>query len=639
MRQQNQQWNSLIRLVVALAFLQLPGPSFGQAQTTVHVWEKVEISLTAKNTYDNPYTDIDVWVQLQGPGGFNKRVWGFWDGASLFRVRVVAPTPGTWVWTSGSSVDDPGLRGQSGSFTAQPWSEEEKEANPNRRGFLRPTPNGHALNYADGSPFFLLGDTWWAASTWRYPMKNKSVPADYVPTPDIGFEEAVQYNKRRGYNGIAMIAAYPNWHNDGHPVVLNDIDGTRIRSCASWKDNQTSGAKDMRDEKGNRPFFFPGKAPTLKNVCADFDRLNPLYFQSLDKKLDYCHDVGFVLFFETVRRDHIPSWKTYHDFNVSFPRYVNYLASRYGCYNIIFSAAHMDSGAHEIETAITLWNRRYGGLPFGQPVTSLAAVSTLALFGHGDDAPWLTLHGIGNSTPRVNSAILAMEPIFRLPNPLPAITQEPYYPGAHNRWNLKGRMEIPITDSPRDQYYARAHAYGGVLSGGLGGHIYGTNAWDGDVAAVEPRKEAWGQGNEYIHEALQFKVGGQMQYLRNFILSEGHRYQDLDLVPEDIIPRTSVSGPRGYTMSGLAFMMRTPDKTLAMLYFEDACKKAVLKNMKPNALYIAKWFNPRTGEWSQAGSALLGTDRSGKLQLPDFPGGLKTTRPNEDWALKLVLPD
>ena len=53
----------------------------------------------------------------------------------------------------------------------------------------------------------------------------------------------------------------------------------------------------------------------------------------------------------------------------------------------------------------------------------------------------------------------------------------------------------------------------------------------------------------------------------------------------------------------------------------------------------AEWFNPRTGEWSGAGTGLLRADRSGKLQLPDFPGGLKTTRENEDWALKLALRD
>ena len=40
------------------------------------------------------------------------------------------------------------------------WTEAEKQANPLRRGFLRPTANHHALEHADGTPFFALGDTW-----------------------------------------------------------------------------------------------------------------------------------------------------------------------------------------------------------------------------------------------------------------------------------------------------------------------------------------------------------------------------------------------------------------------------------------------------------------------------------------------
>jgi hypothetical protein len=28
---------------------------------------------------------------------------------------------------------------------------------------------GHALQYADGKPFFMVGDTWLAGTTWRHP--------------------------------------------------------------------------------------------------------------------------------------------------------------------------------------------------------------------------------------------------------------------------------------------------------------------------------------------------------------------------------------------------------------------------------------------------------------------------------------
>jgi hypothetical protein len=73
------------------------------ASPAVHVWEKQEITLTAQEKFDNAYRDVDVWVDLNGPG-FARRVYGFWDGGSTFRVRVLATAPGEWTWVSGSNT-------------------------------------------------------------------------------------------------------------------------------------------------------------------------------------------------------------------------------------------------------------------------------------------------------------------------------------------------------------------------------------------------------------------------------------------------------------------------------------------------------------------------------------------------------
>src|ERR1022692_389856 len=93
-----------------------------------HVWEKRDITLTAQLKFGNPYLDVDVWVDLKGPG-FARRIYGFWDGESTFRVRVLATAPGEWTWVSGSNTADAGLNGKKGSFTAEAWSEAEKGEN------------------------------------------------------------------------------------------------------------------------------------------------------------------------------------------------------------------------------------------------------------------------------------------------------------------------------------------------------------------------------------------------------------------------------------------------------------------------------------------------------------------------------
>jgi len=94
----------------------------------------------------------------------------------------------------------------------------------------------------------------------------------------------------------------------------------------------------MADEQGNRPF----EIFTDREGLANFDRINPAYFRSLDRKMRLLSEEGFVPLFETVRRDHGPAWKAYFDFNVSYARYVRYLVARYGAFNLIFSGIHLD---------------------------------------------------------------------------------------------------------------------------------------------------------------------------------------------------------------------------------------------------------------------------------------------------------
>lgn len=132
------------------------------------MWEKQEISLQAGYTHRNPYPSVDTRVDLKGRG-FNNRVSGFWDGERTFRVGIVATGPGQWPRTRGSNPPACGLAGKTGSFSAAVWSVEEKQANPNRRSFFRATRNGHALEYAGGLPYLLVGDTAWMVGAWRYP--------------------------------------------------------------------------------------------------------------------------------------------------------------------------------------------------------------------------------------------------------------------------------------------------------------------------------------------------------------------------------------------------------------------------------------------------------------------------------------
>lgn len=615
-----------------------------QAQPKVHVWEMKEIKLTCEKTYNNYYTDVTCWVELKGPE-FSKRVYGFWDGGNNYVVRIVATKAGEWQWISGSNQSgDNGFNNKSGSFTAIEWTEKEKKENPNRRGFVRATANGHAFQYADGTPFFMIGDTWLAGSTWRLPFRNAATSPNYEPGPGMGFEDAVMYRKSQGFNSVSMISCFPNWESDLHPSTYADSSGIFLRNAWEKFGYDVSDApgfdasgglsywgtltsKNMRDEKGNLPFEM---SKDHKGV-SDFTRINPEYFKSLDKKMKYLSEAGFVSLLETVRRDAGPSWKSYFDFNETYSLFVQYLISRYGAYNIFFSGIHLDwipkefsLTAGEFNEALTYHLKKYGPMPFDQPVTSLISSSTYTVFGHGEDVPWLTMHSVGNK-PRDHRVADSLEIIFKLKPPYPAINFEPYYTGWNHEIN-KPNGERPPANSERDNYFARAQMYGSVLSGGLSGHVHGTAAYDitttGEPEGARP----------HIWTAFMYESANYMKHLNTFVLSEGNKFQDLQLASEDVNPNKAAgSPPTG--LDGWSYMMRTPEKDFALLYFENKSILPELNNFKRGAEYYFQWFDTITGEWKN--KVIVKAGEKGKVVLPEFPGGERVS--SRDWAAKILI--
>ena len=583
-----------------------------------HVWQKVEITLHAEKSHENPYKDIEVWVDLQGPG-FNKRCYGFWDGDRVFRVRVLAAASGTWTWTSGSRPSDRGLDGKKGSFTAIAWTESQKQQNACRRGMIGATRNGHAFQYADGTPFFLLGDTWWPVSTFRYRWYDDDRPRPIGP--EAGLKDYVRYRRRQGYNCIAMIAAFPNWANDDKPARLDMPDGTVLR--AAWRQAGTDSAKDMTDEAGRRPFLFPGKVPGYENYFPDLERINPAYFQNLDKKIDHLNAQGFVPFVEVARRDIGQGWKRYYPWPDSYTRYIQYVWSRYQANICLLSPIHFDTRGSSIPAED--WNlaanrviEKYGPPPFGTLAGTNSNPSTLQMFGHVDRARWLSFHQVGNR--RTHDLYPYLTEIFKATPPVPGINGEPYY---------AGMLDTP-GGTETSALYCRSAMYGSVLSGGLGGHIYGAGGWNGGLWSGEVEKES----KTPIWEVIKWESADQMRHLKTFVTSEGRKYQDLVPRPELLSPGRS---GKPDSCTGWAYCARTMDQVLFLLYFEKDCPRATLTGARPGGKYRARWFNPRTGQWTGADGGTLAVDGAGKIALPKFPGD--GTKSDVDWAMSLVSVD
>ena len=166
--------NAWVPWISGLVGLLASPPAIG-AQDEVRTWDVVEIELTADGpAMANPYVDGlpeggDGYVTalFRGSGGeaegLEMALTGFWDGGATWKVRFAPPLPGEWTYRTQSR--DSGLDGREGRFDCHPRSEEEKVENPTRRGFVRVAGDGpragRHFEYADGTPFFWLGDTWW----------------------------------------------------------------------------------------------------------------------------------------------------------------------------------------------------------------------------------------------------------------------------------------------------------------------------------------------------------------------------------------------------------------------------------------------------------------------------------------------
>lgn len=574
-----------------------------------HVWEKVGLPLVAAGTYGNAYAEVTVWVDLEGPG-FAKRVYGFWNGGQDFVVRVLATRAGTWRWTSGSSPHDPGLAGKGGSFEAVAWSEAELAENPNRRGMIVASGDGRGLEHADGTPYFLIGDTWWSVPSYRFPLSLPDNPQPLGPSATLN--DLAHHRLKQGYNCVGMIAAQPAWANDGHPPIVRMADGTYVR--AAWKQPGTQSAKDMHNE-GGRPFLFPGKVPGFEDVMPDLDRINPEYFKVVDQKVDYLNGIGIVPFIEFSRRDSGQAWKLAHDFNESYARYVNYCMARWHANITLLSPIHFDSWAEtihasEYSAAIELALSRHGKPPFGTLLTANPQPSTLVNFGADS---WVDLHQSGNV--REHYTYWYLTEIFQAEPKKPAINGEPYYAGLH-QLGTPYPLRVP-PDSEADQFYVRSGLYGSFLSGGLAGFIYGAEGiWN---AEVEP------EALYPMWKSFLWQSGDQIQHIKSFAMVRGMKYREL--VPDAELVMPNKSGP-DFSYYGWAYCARTPDKSLFLIYFEnEAPLEAKVRGLTYGAQYRATWFDPRSGKW-QTPSDPIDVPRSCVMALPPRPDG-------RDWGLML----
>ncbi|MEI6518951.1 MAG: DUF4038 domain-containing protein [bacterium] len=245
---------------------------------SINQWQIHEITFTSTVKYANPYADVDITAAFTGPDGAVISRPAFWDGGDCWRVRFAPTKVGNWNWVTVCNDDkNAGLHCQSGTFECVPYT----GTNPNYcHGYLQVSENGRYLCYADGLPFFWLGDT-----HWQMPDTER---IDECNHPE---------------------------HNGGHCPFGGQFQHlAAVRRNAGFNVYQT----------------YPSISKHWWNET--FDRIDPKRFQQVfDYQMDYLAEQGFVIalgfghFNSAVK---IPS--------ADLCRWARYLVARYGAHPVVW---------------------------------------------------------------------------------------------------------------------------------------------------------------------------------------------------------------------------------------------------------------------------------------------------------------
>lgn len=197
-------------------------------------------SYGSATAYADPFNDLQLDVLLTHESGEMWRVPAYWAGDQTWTVRFAPPRPGRYsVTTVCSDTANPSLDDQTSVLEAAPYTGDHPLL---RHGPLQARADGRVLEFADGTPFYWLGDTWWMGLCTRiaWPDEFMRLTADRVA---------------RGFSLIQLVAGlYPDM-----PAL--DPRGANEAGLA-WQ--------------------------------GDFARINPAYFDMADLRLQWLVRSGLV---------------------------------------------------------------------------------------------------------------------------------------------------------------------------------------------------------------------------------------------------------------------------------------------------------------------------------------------------------
>ena len=492
-------------------------------------WHRFEASLQSDKDYKQPLHEAQVVVALTAPSGAKHTVDAFWDGGRTFRFRFSPDEIGTWKWeTAGNDKTDTGLHGQTGSFECVAATARHALA---QHGPLRVSEDRYHLSHADGTPFFWMADTAWAA-----PMMSSE--KDWLTF--VRDRQAKRFN------------------------VVQAITTQNIAAAA--------------DATGRQAFYVDG----------DKLGLEPAFWRRLDGKFDVANDEGLVMSpsFSWAARWHgagrmlDPGGGVLSDDQLV--TLLRYALARYGAHHVVW----LFGGDFDYTPEAERW-RAIGRRVFGDKPRHLVTMHPAPRKLHHADfkgEPWLGFLGYQSShsnDERTHRWMVEGEPAtaWKLEPRYPIINIEPNYE-AHR----DGKTQQPIT-----AFDIRRAAYWSVLVSPTAGVTYGAHGiWSWELTRNLPMSHPTTGEARPWSEALELPGSTHMKVLVDVFSAQHRPWWKLRPVPALV-----VNQPGKAHVGRFIAASRTEDGNLMVVYVPGGPALLDLSKVDPAAKAV--WIDPTNG--------------------------------------------
>ncbi|MFG1707032.1 DUF4038 domain-containing protein [Nonomuraea sp. M3C6] len=524
----------------------------GQGPTLhAQTWRAVEFTLHSTVDYADPYRDVDLVATFTGPNGQRLTMPGFWDGGTTWRVRFAAPTPGRWQYTTSSTdAANTGLNGHHGTILAARYT---GNLAIYRHGFLKTSANNRYFTYADGTPFFWLGDNQQsnlAGQTRLYESNDPRFPSM--------FKGIVDTRVKQGFN-----------------VIWNE-------TFANNGGNANEGGPDW--------------------IGGTFHTLNPGFWDNIDERIGYIAGKGVVdaiamgvgSSLTDASKDLLPEYQ----------RLARYMVARYAAYPMVWlTAQEFDAPGNCAQCWEQVAQVFADTDPYRQPTT----LHNYPIYAGGGvqprDESWYGLVALQEGHNRVDGVSDYWLKQYQQTPVRPVVEAEANYEGIDVFWD--NHAIVQTWQTRESAWKARV--------GGVAGNDYGAaGVWWACYTPDDPDWNCQNFGSTPWNEGLFLPGAAQMGYLKAFFTALP--WSRLAPAPTAITWAATVP-----TDTQLAFASATPDRSHTVVYYPHrldggAPYRGSLTGL-PRGHYVMKWFNPRSGQYTSAGSFTV-TTAHGSAQLP-----------------------